>query len=212
MTNSRHAASAALGAALALTALTSAPASADPTTPPPGSVTITRLTSSGSGCPPDTVGFSVDLQTYTFTLTPTDFRAHAGGTAEPTDRFRICQTGLQISAPKEFTYAVAAADHSGFADLQPGASGRLSSSYYFQGRSGGLYKHELTGPYWDNWTYSDVFSTGEQQFKPCGEERTLLINLSLRVDIGTSDKAKTTVMEMDSTRGSKIKLAWKRCP
>ncbi|TDD63707.1 DUF4360 domain-containing protein, partial [Actinomadura rubrisoli] len=193
----------------------SASASADPTAPPPGSVTVTMQDYAGSGClRGTTMGFSVDPATHAFTFKPGAFRAQAGGTAQPTDFYRSCQVVVQISSPPEFTYAVSAADHSGFAELEPGATGSLTFGPRFIGQAENQsVTHRLTGPYSDGWLYTDIWDVSQQRFKRCDEDAPFLyLHLRLRVDLGASGGAMTNVMEMNSAEGTTVRLTWKRCP
>ncbi|WP_131738533.1 DUF4360 domain-containing protein [Actinomadura roseirufa] len=218
MTNPGRTTTVALGAALVLTALTSAPstalASGGPTAPPPESVTVTLQGNNGSGCPRERPAeFSVNPQTHAFTIRQIGFDAEAGGDADRLAFRRNCQSGIRVTAPPEFTYALSYGDYFGYADLQPGASGLLNVSYYFQGDPGTTsYRHVIKGPVADYWQYTDTVDIAALRFLPCGERRNLNINSELRVDLGASDKSQESVIGMGPTRASTYQLVWKRCP
>ncbi len=204
-------------AAIAVSAMTAAPASADTfQVPGPNGVTIEVATVNGSGCPAGTAAVAVSPDKEAFTVTYSDYMAQAGGASTATDFRKNCQLDLKVHVPQGFTYAIAAADYRGFASLEQGASAVEKASYYFQGMpQTSAISHTLSGPYADNWQFTDTNDVAQLVYKPCGEERNFNINTELRALKGTSDPAKTSFIAMDSTDGS-IKtvyhFAWKACP
>ncbi|WP_165975559.1 DUF4360 domain-containing protein [Actinomadura rubrisoli] len=208
-----HLGRAAVGAALAVPALTASPASADPTIPPPGSVAVSLVTTNGSGCPPGTVAVANDVAA--FTVSYSAYEARRGGDSLPTDFRKNCQLNLKITTPPEFTYGMNWNDHQGLAHLEPGASGVLKSSRYHSGMPQTTAWSHALGPLSGDWKFSDTIDIAQVVYKPCGEERNLNLNTELRVNLGTSDKSKVSSLRMggpSSEYRSTYHLRWKRCP
>ncbi|MEU5682472.1 DUF4360 domain-containing protein [Streptomyces venezuelae] len=191
----------------------------NPTTildPPPDKIVIEVATVNGSGCPLGTAAVAVSQDNTAFTVTYSDYLAKAGGGADPTAFRRNCQLSLIVHVPSGFTYAIASADYRGYAALQPGAKGTEKASYYFQGSpQTAAISHEFKGAYNDNWQATDTTDWAQLVWAPCGVKRNFNVNTELRVDLGTSDPAKSSFMTMDSTDGdisTIYHMAWKECP
>ncbi|MET8682751.1 DUF4360 domain-containing protein [Streptomyces sp. NPDC004732] len=184
--------------------------------PPPDKIVIEVATVNGSGCPLGTAAVAVSEDNTAFTVTYSDYLAKAGGGADPTAFRRNCQLSLIVHVPSGFTYAIASADYRGYASLQPGAKGTEKASYYFQGSpQTASISHEFKGVYNDNWQATDTTDWAQLVWAPCGVKRNFNINTELRVDLGTSDPAKSSFMTMDSTDGdisTIYHVAWKECP
>lgn len=208
----------AVGAAvMAFVAMSTTPANAWPTVPPPDKIIIDVVTVNGSGCRPGTTAVAVSPDNTAFTVTYSDFLAQVGVGAKPTDFRKNCQLNLLVHVPQGFTYAVAQTDYRGFAHLENGASGEERAGYYFQGHSQTTaMSHKLQGPFENNWQNTDVNDVAQLVYMPCGELRSFNINTELRVNAGTSDTTKTTsFMTMDSTDANistTYHFSWKQCP
>ncbi|GHE34499.1 hypothetical protein GCM10017673_41630 [Streptosporangium violaceochromogenes] len=208
----------AVGAAvMAFIAMSTTPANAWPTVPPPDKIIIDVVTVNGSGCRPGTTAVAVSPDNMAFTVTYSDFLAQVGVGAKPTDFRKNCQLNLLVHVPQGFTYAVAQTDYRGFAHLEDGASGEEKANYYFQGHSQTTaMSHKLQGPFENNWQNTDVNDVAQLVYMPCGELRSFNINTELRVNAGTSDTTKTTsFMTMDSTDANistTYHFSWKQCP
>ncbi|QEU90891.1 DUF4360 domain-containing protein [Streptomyces kanamyceticus] len=184
--------------------------------PPPDKIVIEVATVNGSGCPAGTAAVAVSPDNTAFTVTYSEYLARAGAGADPTAFRKNCQLNLIVHVPQGFTYAIASADYRGYASLQPGAKGTEKASYYFQGSpQTAAISHEFKGTYNDNWQATDSTDWAQLVWAPCGVRRNFNINTELRVDLGSSDPAKSSFMTMDSTDGdisTVYHLAWKECP
>ncbi|MCX5199958.1 DUF4360 domain-containing protein [Streptomyces sp. NBC_00237] len=217
-----------IGAAAALTAAASLPSASSapaelPAAPaaklsaaPKDRVTIKVAQVNGSGCRPGTASVAVSPDNTAFTVTYSEYLAQVGQGAKFIDSRKNCQLGLKVNIPQGYTYAVAKADHRGFADLAQGAYGTQKSSFYFQGMSDTDRRtHQVRGPYQGNWQVTDRTGIEALVFAPCGAQRNFNINTELVVNKGQSDPSRTSFMTMDSTDGSfntKYHFAWKKCP
>jgi hypothetical protein len=205
-------------AALLAAALPAQGASASVSTieAPPDKIVIEVATVNGSGCPAGTAAVAVSPDNTAFTVTYSDYLAKVGGTSLPTDFRKNCQLNLIVHVPHGFTYAIMSTDYRGFASLEPGSSGVEKASYYFQGSPATAFRtHTFYGPLLEDWQATDTTEWPNLVWAPCGVKRNLNINTELRVNAGTSDRAKTSFMTMDSTDGNLdtvYHLAWRECP
>lgn len=180
---------------------------------PDGRITVDVVTVNGSGCPRGSADVSVSGDNTSFSVYYDHFQAEAGGGADVVDSRKNCQINLAVNIPSGYTFAIARADYRGYGHLDSGATGTQQASYYFTGSSDTTSsRHDLAGPYYGGWRFTDQTPVSELVYKPCGEQRNLNINAELRVNAGDSDSR--SVMVMDSTRGSVktvFHFAWKRC-
>jgi hypothetical protein len=207
---------------IALTAVVAGPANAGavifrPAPPPNDRIIVEIITINGSGCPPGTVAVAVSPGGESFSVIYGDYLAQVGVGSRPTDFRKNCQLNLRIRVPSGYRYAIAQADHGGFASLQRGATSSQRANFFFHGQSPSIFNtHTFRGPLVDDWQSSDVVDGAALVYVPCGEERNLNISTELRVSAGTSDPTTTTsYMSMDSVDaafGSTYYFAWLRCP
>ncbi len=187
---------------------------------PGGEITVELVGVNGSGCPEGTAEVAVSEDKKAFTVTYSDYLAQVGVGAGATDFRRNCQLSVLVHVPSGFTFGIAQADYRGFASLQPGSAGLLRANYYFQGMSQTVSSsHPFDGGALgleDDWLVTDQVPVASTVYLPCGAQRNLNINTSLRVLAGTSDPTKTTsFVSMDSTDGSFSTLyhfSWMKCP
>jgi hypothetical protein len=182
------------------------------TAPPRERITVEVVTVNGSGCPAGTADVSVNPDNTGFRVTYDDFSAQAGGGNPPTETRKNCQVNIRFKVPNGYVFAIAKADYRGTARLADGATGLQRSNYYFQGSAQNDYvDHTFAGPLYDDWHTTDI---GPLVFSPCNKHRNLNINTELRVNVGTSDKWRTSSLTMDSSGGKIFTLfefAWREC-
>ncbi|WP_187438113.1 DUF4360 domain-containing protein [Actinomadura decatromicini] len=202
------------GAVVATSALAVPAASASP--PPPGGVTIEIANvSNPKSCPPPAVAVADPLTA--FSVTYSGLEAVAGGDSAPADRLKRCQLNLRIHVPSTYTYGFERIDYRGSAHLQTDVQGTVKARVYFQGMSSQWPQPTLSlkGPYSSNWQAVAQVPPEQVVYKPCGEERSLLLDNELAVDLGNSDPSKTSFISMDSPDGSVKSIyhvVWKTCP
>ncbi|TYK49478.1 DUF4360 domain-containing protein [Actinomadura decatromicini] len=202
-----------VAAALTLTATPSASAAAAPRGP--DAMTIKIAQSGGSGCPFDTTTVAVSDDLTAFSVAYSDYTAQAGGSSLPVQSRKYCRLALRVFVPQNVTYGIVATDHHGYASLLDGAKATHSAGAYFHGQPSRPITHDLTGPYADNWQFTDQSDLGNFLWKPCGQDPTFDINTELRVDQGTADPSKLNLITMeaaDSTIRTTYHLTWKPCP
>lgn len=188
------------------------PAPADPT--PPGHVAIAAASSNGSGCRGGTAEVTVLPGNTGFTVTyHSEYLAHAGLGAEPTDFRKNCLVSLTVDRPDGYTYAIAAARHRGFANLPDGANGLQRWSHYFQGTSPTrIIDNEFTSPYRGYWRTSDRLQPDQLVWAPCDAERNLNVNTELRVSAGSPQSASLLAPDWSDDRvDASYRFVWRRC-
>jgi Domain of unknown function (DUF4360) len=180
---------------------------APPAGPPPHQVSVSIVSTIGTGCPLGTTRVAASPSNSAFTVSYSTFQALVGVGAGPTDFRTNCQIEALVHVPQGFTYAIAEADYRGFASLAPGASGYERAEYFFQGMSATpTVTHYFSGPFHGNWMETDRPSL---VFLPCGEQRYLNIDTSLFVNPGTSAIHTTSLITMSSAGG--FHFAWRSC-
>lgn len=188
-------------------------AAAEP--PPPGQVTIALVKVNGSGCKPRTAAVAISPDREAFTVTYSEYLVQAGPGSKPADAAKDCQLTVRLDIPAGYTYAVAHADHRGFAQLTGGASGMHRARYRVQSEPKPAFvEHPFGGPFDDNWLRTDVIDPAHRSWAACGKSRKLDIDTDLRVRADPARPQETNVMGMDSTDGSvdtRYHLAWRRC-
>ncbi|MET8946068.1 DUF4360 domain-containing protein [Streptomyces sp. NPDC004542] len=192
----------------------SGPASADvPTADAPAAgAQIAIKTINGSGCPAGTADATVSPDNSTLTVKYSAYTAQAGGGAASPDARKNCQLVLDVKAPASYTYALFGLDHRGHASLRAGATATVESDYYFQGTTDDVFQsHSLTGPYQDDWAFSDSVPEDRLVWAPCGSQRYLNVNTSLQVSAGADDRASVVTMGSTDVPGASYRLIWKRC-
>lgn len=182
--------------AAALTGAPVSPAGADDRQPGP-EITVEMLSYNGSGCPPDTAVVAVTPDATAFTVTYSHYLARVGADSRPGEFRRNCQLSVDVTVPAGFTYAVVRADYRGYGYLEPGATALQKASYYFQGVPDTVAtERRFAGPMDDTWNVSE--ETEFPVYAPCEETRFLNINTELRVNAGSSDPERLSMMAMDS--------------
>jgi hypothetical protein len=208
----------ALGSVIASLFVPSSAAQASAVARPPASEVVIEVTGvNGSGCPDGTATVEVSPGNEAFTVTYSEFHpAWVGAGAKPVDFRKNCQVSLRVHAPEGFTYALAQADHGGFAHLKSGATAVQATSFYFQGSAETTSRSEsFSGPSSDYWQTSYRIGYGDLVWHTCDGSRDLNINTSVRVGPITSEPKSTSFIAVGSPVSRRISaefhLAWKWC-
>jgi len=203
--------------ALALSLCFSAASRADDPVPQPDphSIFITDILYNGSGCPPDSAVIDLAPDGQAFTVIYSEFIAESGPGISLARARKNCQLNLTVHVPQGFTYAIAAVDYRGYANLAAGASGLQKATYYFQGQEPQASTWRgFTGAFDDDWHFRDEVEYAALVWAPCGEQRSLNINSQLRIDKGSASSSSSSIMAMDSEDGSIRQIYhfhWRTC-
>lgn len=99
----------------------------------PGSIEFRDITYGGGGCPQGSLDVSISGNGTVFGLTYDSFVASKGKGIAATEARKFCQVNFDILYSPGFQYQVYGADYHGYADLDAGVTGTVSSTYYYSG-------------------------------------------------------------------------------
>jgi Domain of unknown function (DUF4360) len=183
---------------------------------PPAGVTIRGLSWAGSGCPAGTVAWNVAPDAMAFTLLFDSYVAEMGPGVPLGNSRRNCQILVDLDFPQGWSYSVATVDYRGFSNLESGVTGVQQSNYYFQGELlTGRLQTPLQGPRIGDFQIRDVLGLEALIWSPCGAQRALNINSSVRVENHSGNPNARGVLTTDSIDGKVALiygLQWRRCP
>jgi hypothetical protein len=184
---------------------------------PSNPIRIKKISYNGSGCPLGTVGQNIASTKDSFTLTFSEFVAETAPGLPPSAARRNCVLNLVLDVPAGWQYSVGTFYYRGFMDLDRGIRAEQSASYFFEGQGRtGRFSTQKAGPYAADYVYSDRVALSSAVWSPCGVERSLSINTSVRVD--NTDRRTYPNAEgyitTDSIDGQITQiwgLTWRRC-
>ncbi|GBG44674.1 hypothetical protein CBR_g78131 [Chara braunii] len=179
--------------------------------PPASTVKITVVTYAGTGCPPGSTEGVISSDGQTLTIIFSKYTAFTPGS--PADRRKNCQVAVAVEYPSGFTFTLATVTYRGYAQLEPGVTGRLAASYYFSGIPGTVRsKHELRPPVDGNFEFTDKFGT--VVYQECGVPPAIL-NLvseaSVKPPPGSKAVGLITVDSQDLRLKQIYRFIWKKC-
>jgi hypothetical protein len=104
-----------------------------PSTPPPeGQVLILSTKTSGPGCDPSKTSVDISSDLTTVTIGMTDMAAYAGPLSPVGSRNRRnCAIHTKLRYPGGYQFSVMTATYNGWAKLESGVIGHLTSTYFF---------------------------------------------------------------------------------
>jgi hypothetical protein len=173
------------------------------------------VTVNGSGCPAGTVAVAPSPDNSAFTVIYSGYTAQTGPGISAIEMRKNCQIVLLVKVPQGFTYAINSADYRGFAYLSKGATATEQANYYFQGSPTTVsVSHTVTGPFINDWSFTDTTASANLVFAACGVARNFNINTSLLALKGTSSASASNFISFDSTDYSATTIyhfSWKKC-
>jgi hypothetical protein len=182
----------------------------------PPFATIRSLSWAGSGCPAGTVAENLAPDLQAFTLLFDSYVAEIGPGLPLSQARRNCQILVDLQFPQGWSYSVFDVDYRGFANLDLGVSGIQQSNYYFQGEFlTSRLQTTLNGPRASDYQIRDSLPLNALVWSPCGAQRALIINSSVRVANNSGNPDARGAMSTDSIDGKVTHiygLQWQRCP
>ena len=182
--------------------------------PAPDGVFFASVTANGTGCPRGTWDVNIDPSGQTFTLT---FSAYET-LVNPGQLISIkdCQIGVQLHSPQGLSFSVSDFFYSGYAFLdRAGMKATQTAGYYFQGNpvQSVSARTDLSGPFDDDYIFSDQIGVADLVWSPCGVER--LLNIPTRI-IAKNNFAKTgtgylNTLAVDAQLVLQFTLSWRVC-
>ena len=191
--------------------------------PPPNEVSISRITSSGSGCPENerSVSFSTSPDRTVLTAGFDKFHVYLGPGVSPRDRSKECDVRVEINYPRGYTFSVVETTYHGFATFDNTVSAALNTTYFFPGGDATRVSSTQTVVLGSATTGGSIFTRTEtipanaRVRAPCGGGIT---TLAARTRIAlTSSRATAQEVEFGAFHGEdspitqQMKLEWEQC-
>jgi len=186
------------------------------TDPPPGQMTMNVVSANGNGCPRGTTTVVPNGDKTAFTVTYSNYTAQNGGGVARSLARAACVLTVDVGVPPGFTFGITRTTYRGYADLQAGATGSLSTQYWFVGQPvTGEIRRQYRGVLQDNWQATDSVPIASISWMPC--RRTtypLNIQSQLVVNAGSTHPGTTSLMTMDATDSeitTIFNITWRAC-
>lgn len=195
--------------AAALLTLASASAFAD--APNPNEVYINSIVFAGTGCPAGTVAGNISEDARAFTLLFDSYTVQAGPGILPPENRKACNLNVDIHVPNGWQYTLFTVDTRGFLNLEAGTSAVQQNKYYFQSGFGPSLSSNFNGPRVGDYTTRDLVGVSSLVWSPCGINRSLNIQTSVRVAASAGRRAFATVDSIDGEFKYLYGVQWRRC-
>lgn len=178
--------------------------------PPPGSVGIQDITYFGQGCPDNSVAVNISSDRKALTAVYTDFVVDSANGP----RSKTCELRIALQIPRGWTYTLSGVIQRGYADLDAGAHGVMTTSFQINNTSApvSLGKLDIRGPYNDNYVRQESVPPSRLPHGKCdGSPELVTVHSNLTI----LKRPSGGVMALDSTNGEVAQIheiSWKRCP
>ena len=191
---------------------------ANPKTPDPNTIYVEQVTVNGSGCPSGTVAANFTPDFTLLELTFSDFVAQIGPGTKPADWRKNCIIAATLHIPPGYTFALIGADYRGYAQVDPGVTGRQTTTYFIAGQQGSysLSSHIPADLDADgNYSRQDEIPVAEWVWAQCGADGIANLNASVSLN-NSGHRSASGVMTLDETDLSPQVLfnwhfAWQTC-
>jgi hypothetical protein len=182
---------------------------------PPPFARFRSLSWAGSGCPAGTVAANLAPDLTAFTLLFDSYVAEIGPGLPLSLSRKNCQILIDLDFPQGWSYSIFDVDYRGFVNIPGGMSGIQQSNYNFQGQ---IYTARLAttlrGPNNGDYQIRDSLGLDALVWSPCGAQRALIINSSIRLVNNSGNFNAQGVITTDSINGKVTHiygLQWRRC-
>lgn len=177
-------------------------------------ITLNGLTYAGSGCPIGSATATIAPAGDAFTVLFDEYAAEAGPGIPLSEGRKFCQVTLDLRIPHGWQYSIFKVDYRGFASLDAGAQGMLSSSYYFTGAASSsdpTLRTLVSGPYSRDYQVKDQIGVESVVWSRCGVDRPLNIKTSVQVRARNGSRAYMTVDSIDGEFKQIYYFQWRSC-
>lgn len=180
--------------------------------PNPDEVYINQITYGGTGCPAGSVAGNIAEDARAFTLLFDQYTAEAGPGILLVAGRKACQVTLDLHIPGGWQYTLFTVDTRGFLNLESGTSATQQNRYYFQGGlNGPALVSNFYGPRVGDYMARDNVGITSLVWSPCGVNRALNVNTSVRVAAPWGRRALATVDSLDGEFKLRYWVQWRRC-
>jgi len=197
--------------AMTTSAIAAEPSAIITSAPNPNSIYIQQVTVNGSGCPAGTVQANFTPDYSMLELTFSDFVAQTGPGTKPADWRKNCIVAVTLHIPAGFTFALIGADYRGYAQLDPGVTGKQQTTYFIAGMQGANTMHTNVPADLDangNYSRNDEIPVSEWVWAKCGIDSIANLNASVSLD-NSKSRNSYGLMTLDETDiGSQILFQW----
>ncbi|HYX37792.1 MAG TPA: DUF4360 domain-containing protein [Oligoflexus sp.] len=184
---------------------------------PSDPITIENIQYNGTGCPLGTVAQNVSDDKQAFTLTFSEFFAEAGPGISLAQGRKNCIATVTLHIPSGWQYSVANFYYRGFMQLDEGIKADHSVDYSFEGQGRtSRFASVTTGPFENDYVYSDSVGIESNVWSPCGVSRALNLNTKIRVSNASTTaypnaRGFITNDSIDGQITQVFGLTWRRC-
>jgi hypothetical protein len=175
---------------------------------------VQAINYAGTGCPAGSVAQSVSPDAHQFTLLFDSFVASAGPGVAITESRKNCQVNVQLHVPQGWSYSITTVDYRGYVSLDPYVTGVQQSTYYFAGYlNQATASTTFTGQLDQDYLNRDTLAMQNLVWSPCGAQRNLNINTSVRVNnrFNPGGQGLLTVDSLDGQVAQIYHLQWQQC-
>ncbi|KAF9474913.1 hypothetical protein BDN70DRAFT_884344 [Pholiota conissans] len=194
---------------------TSPPVTVPVSVPAPPGFNITGLGVNGSGCPPGSTYYLLNVDKTAVTVTFSQFFAEAGPGISISSNRKNCQLTFGVNVPPGFTYGVSTVDYRGYYQLDKGVTASQQSIYYFQGQlTQATARSDLVGPVdGADYTYRDEFDLVSTVTSPCGVSSVMNIQSDLRTSNSANPKGAGYIAtdSIDTALTTTFNFQWQKC-
>ncbi len=178
----------------------------------PSYVRLRNLSYAGSGCPAGSVATNVSASRDSFTLLFDSFVAESGRGIPLSQSRKNCMLSVDLDFPSGWSYTVDTLETQGYVALDPGVRADVTTSFYFQGQTAtARFSSSFYGPTSRDYHIRDTLGLSAQVWSPCGMQRALNLNYSIRVSGGSGGRGLITMDSPVDGSPRPFTLRWQRC-
>ncbi|MCE9575752.1 MAG: DUF4360 domain-containing protein [Deltaproteobacteria bacterium] len=180
-------------------------------------MTISRITSNGTGCPLGTMSANVSADRQALVFAFSEFTAEFGPGISPSAGRKNCVVSIDLTVPAGWQYSLSSASLRGYVDLDTGGRLSLTTTAYFAGSGlSGTFAAARNGPLAQDLVASDPTALSSAGWSTCNAVRAITINTAARASkVSGSSPNATGFFGGDSIDGEvtqSLGLTWRRCP
>ena len=184
-------------------------------------IKIDSITATGDGCPSGTWTAQQVPEGSAFTLTLESYIVEAQATSTPAIVQLNCELVLEVSTPKDLSYAVTSFQFFGYARLAVGMKADLHAEHIISGTgiadNSAVFHYDLPVPYDTTYAVDDRIEArgAAPSWSECSASSTLTIRTRLTLENTSPDEPGVLTMDNIDGRGegaTKMNVSTRACP